>query len=78
MPIYEYKCESCRKHYEQIRRMADADRDLECPGCKSTGVKRQLSSFATSSGSSSGAMDMGGGCGKPQCGMGGCGMRGLN
>ena len=24
MPIYEYKCESCGKHYEQIRRMADA------------------------------------------------------
>jgi putative FmdB family regulatory protein len=72
MPIYEYKCEHCGSRYEQIRRMADADRDLECPECKSNEIKRQLSSFATSSGSDSAPMPMGG-CGKPTCGMGGCG-----
>ena len=72
MPIYEYKCEQCGSRYEQIRRMTEADRDLECPECKSTSIKRQLSEFATTT-SSSDAMPMGGGCGKPQCGMGGCG-----
>jgi putative FmdB family regulatory protein len=74
MPIYEYKCEQCGGSYEQMRRMTDADRDLECPSCKSTAIKRQLSAFATTTASSSaGPSPMGGGCGKPQCGMGGCG-----
>ena len=71
MPIYEYKCEQCGSRYEQMRRMTDADRDLECPECKSTAIKRQLSAFATSTSSSSAVPA--GGCGKPQCGMGGCG-----
>jgi putative FmdB family regulatory protein len=68
MPIYEYKCGGCGSEYEQIRRMSDADRDLECPSCKSREVKRQLSSFATSGGSANGSADMAG-CGKPSCGM---------
>lgn len=69
MPIYEYKCDDCGSRYEQIRRMSDADRDLECPSCKSHEVKRQLSSFATSGGSSGGGFDMAG-CGKTGCGAG--------
>lgn len=74
MPIYEYKCESCGKHYEQIRRMADADSGLECPGCQSASVQRQLSSFATTSGNGGNAAPMGGGpCGMGACGAGGCG-----
>ena len=51
MPIYEYKCEACGGNYEQMRRMAEADTDLECPKCKSHEVNRALSSFATTSGS---------------------------
>jgi putative FmdB family regulatory protein len=50
MPLYEYRCRQCGKVYEQIRRMADADRDLECPECRSREVERLLSSFATSTG----------------------------
>jgi putative FmdB family regulatory protein len=46
MPIYEYRCETCQKVYEQIRRMSEADRNLECPDCKSTQVERLISSFA--------------------------------
>ena len=69
MPIYEYKCDECGSEYEQIRRMSDADRDLECPSCKSHEVKRQLSSFATSGGSSSGGAAEMAGCAKPSCGM---------
>jgi putative FmdB family regulatory protein len=67
MPIYEYKCNSCGKHYEQLRRMSDADSSLECPGCHSAKVSRQLSSFATSTGHSSSPAPAGG------CGMGACG-----
>jgi putative FmdB family regulatory protein len=71
MPIYEYKCESCGSNYEQMRRMAEADTDLECPACKSHEVNRGLSSFATTSGASDRA-PAGGGCGMGACGSGGC------
>lgn len=70
MPIYEYKCAECGSQYEQIRRMAEADSGLECPKCKSEQVSRQLSSFATTSGTSGNALPMAG-CGKPSCCMGG-------
>jgi putative FmdB family regulatory protein len=48
MPIYEYRCESCGKTFEKIRRMSDADRDAECPDCKSQAAKRVVSGFAMS------------------------------
>lgn len=65
MPIYEYKCDSCGNQYEQIRRMSEADSGLACPQCNSEAIRRQLSSFATSSGSGSALPMMG--CGKPSC-----------
>ncbi len=71
MPIYEYKCDGCGKAYEQIRRMRDADNDLECPDCQSSSVKRQLSSFATHSGGASQSAPAGN-CGMGACGGGGC------
>lgn len=46
MPIYEYRCEECGRTYEQIRRMSEADKDLQCPSCESEKVKRQVSTFA--------------------------------
>jgi putative FmdB family regulatory protein len=70
MPIYEYKCEACGKHYEQLRRMSDADSSLECPECHSAKVNRQLSSFAAATRSSSPAPA--GGCGMGACGGGQC------
>ncbi len=56
MPLYEYRCRVCGKTFELLRRMQDADRDLECPDCRSREVDRQLSTFAT------------GGCGAPGSG----------
>ena len=67
MPIYEYKCESCGHEYEQLRRMSDADLNLECPDCRSEHVRRLLSSFAAHGGGGGASMDAMG-CGKPQCG----------
>lgn len=46
MPIYEYRCPDCGRTYEQLRKMSDADRDLECPYCASPKPERQLSTFA--------------------------------
>lgn len=47
MPVYEYRCQECGRTYEQIRRMSDADCDLECPSCASHQVERLFSAFAT-------------------------------
>ena len=47
MPLYEYRCQTCGKSFELLRRMSDADRDLECPDCRSLQVERLLSTFAT-------------------------------
>lgn len=47
MPIYEYRCRGCGNIFEMLRRMNDADSDLECPKCRSTKVERQFSTFAT-------------------------------
>jgi putative FmdB family regulatory protein len=72
MPIYEYKCDGCGKGYEQIRRMSEADSNLQCPDCQSSKVKRQLSSFAAHSGGSTARAMPAGGCGMGACGGGRC------
>ena len=46
MPLYEYRCRSCGNTFERLRRMKDADSDLECPRCHSDRVERLLSTFA--------------------------------
>jgi putative FmdB family regulatory protein len=48
MPMYEYRCESCGRAFEQLRRMSEADSGLICPHCESAEVERQVSVFATS------------------------------
>jgi len=50
MPMYEYRCRRCGVQFEQLRRMEDADRELECPNCgaRDGEVERLLSAFATS------------------------------
>jgi putative FmdB family regulatory protein len=44
--MYEYRCRKCSKRFEMLRRMADDDRDLQCPECRSDEVERLLSSFS--------------------------------
>ncbi|MBZ5724017.1 MAG: zinc ribbon domain-containing protein [Acidobacteriia bacterium] len=47
MPMYEYRCRKCGRYFEMLRRMAEADRDLECPECRSGEVERLFSAFST-------------------------------
>ena len=54
MPMYEYQCSKCGKVYEKLRRMQDADRDLECPYCHAKEVERLISAFATGGGGGGG------------------------
>jgi putative FmdB family regulatory protein len=45
MPLYEYQCQTCGNSFEKLRRMQEADRELQCPECGS-GVQRLVSTFA--------------------------------
>ena len=55
MPLYEYRCGNCGKVFEILRRIKDADSDLECPDCCSKKVERILSTFAAGACGSSGS-----------------------
>ncbi|GIU80743.1 MAG: zinc ribbon domain-containing protein [Bryobacteraceae bacterium] len=60
MPMYEYRCEECGAKYEQLRRMSEADTNLECPACGSLNVRREVSACAI--GGSASSSNSGGGC----------------
>jgi putative FmdB family regulatory protein len=47
MPIYEYRCADCERHFE--RYVATAGAAATCPTCGSAQVKRMLSLFAMKS-----------------------------
>ena len=55
MPMYEYRCRKCSERFEMLRRMTDADRDVECPQCRSDEVERLLSAFSAGGCGSSGS-----------------------
>lgn len=69
MPLYEYSCEKCGRKVELLIR---GDENPACPHCHGTKLTKLLSvvsGHVSNSGGDSGAE---GGCGRPQCGMGGC------
>ncbi len=60
MPIYEYRCPSCKEHFEKLVRASTTPAEVNCPTCGATGAKRLVSTFASfgfssSSGSGSSA-----------------------
>ena len=69
MPIYEYRCGDCDRHFERyVATMAGA---ASCPTCGSGQVKRMLSLFAMKSDGGPVASSMPAGGGGSCCG-GGC------
>ena len=65
MPIYEYRCDECRNHFEILATSTNAGEEICCTKCGSRKVKKTISasSFRINSGSStipSGALS---GCG---------------
>jgi putative FmdB family regulatory protein len=46
MPIYEYKCSACGKHFEQLILPGTVP---ACPACESGELERVISMFAVSS-----------------------------
>lgn len=50
MPIFEYICRDCDRHFETL---VTADRPPVCPGCDGRSLDKQLSVFAVSTSASS-------------------------
>lgn len=46
MPIYEYRCQKCKKEFTLVMTMAEHDSvTIDCPDCKSAEVVQQYSAF---------------------------------
>ncbi len=76
MPLFEYTCKRCDSDFELLVR---GDEQPQCPQCGGHRLEKHLSvPAAHSAGAKSlpvcGGMPGPGGCGYPQCGMGGCGL----
>ena len=69
MPLYEYRCASCRTTFELLRPMSRLGEDATCPAGHPK-ANRVLSLVADRPRDSGGAPSGGGGC--PGCAGGGC------
>jgi putative FmdB family regulatory protein len=55
MPLYEYRCESCRKVFEAYKRLSDDTKEA-CPACGRSSSRLGISLVSTrGSGSDSGS-----------------------
>jgi putative FmdB family regulatory protein len=75
MPLYEYTCRDCDRQCELLVRGQEKP---QCPSCDSRRLERLLSVPAAHSRLRTELPQCqprpSGGCGLPQCGMGGCAM----
>ncbi|MDX1945643.1 MAG: zinc ribbon domain-containing protein [Pirellulaceae bacterium] len=72
MPLYEYNCLDCR---EQVELLIRGQEEPRCPECEGTRLEKLLSAPAAHMGGHELPVCQpmpAGGCGLPQCGMGGC------
>lgn len=46
MPLYEYRCEKCKKKFELLRKVSDTT-PVTCPNCGDTEIKKKASTFVT-------------------------------
>ncbi len=73
MPLYEYHCQTCQSDFELLIRGS------ERPVCPDCGGGRLSKQFSVPAAHRAGSSELpvchappAGGCGLPQCGMGGC------
>lgn len=66
MPIYEYQCSDCQTVFETLVTSVSAGREIVCSRCKSTNVKKIMSSSSFKR--QAGAV-------APSCGHSGCAPR---
>ncbi len=53
MPIFEYKCNKCKKEFEKLVFAGD-DKNISCPECNSSKVAKKMSATSFMGGSSLG------------------------
>lgn len=46
MPIYEYVCLSCEEEFSVYQSISASEKDLRCPKCGSSDIKKKLSAFS--------------------------------
>jgi len=47
MPIFEYDCTDCGRPFEEFVRSLNTADQVVCPACKSTQVRKKISTFAS-------------------------------
>lgn len=52
MPVYEFRCKSCERAFEQLIRSTSAKEEIICPFCQGNDVEKTLSVFAAHQGAS--------------------------
>jgi len=60
MPIYEYICKDCDRHFEAV---VYASTKAQCPGCSGSNLEQQLSRFAVGNAEPKSAAPSSGPCG---------------
>jgi putative FmdB family regulatory protein len=51
VPLYEYECQKCGKLIEFLQNRSDSDKDVKCPECGSSEMRRKFSTFGVVMGS---------------------------
>jgi putative FmdB family regulatory protein len=46
MPIYEYVCTECKEEFSVYRSVNANEKDVRCPKCGSSDVKKKISAFS--------------------------------
>jgi len=47
MPIYEYRCQKCGHVFDKLVRSMSASGEVECPECRSTECRKNVTLFGT-------------------------------
>ena len=62
MPLYEYRCSTCGRRFEVLRRVSQGSEGIACPECGQANVEKQFSTFAGSISGGAGGGTGGGSC----------------
>ena len=72
MPIYEYKCDKCKKKFEVVTVSMNEKANAVCPKCKSKKTSKMMSNFGRGKYSSLGSGGSGGASSSSGSGCGSC------
>jgi putative FmdB family regulatory protein len=53
MPIYEYICVKCKEEFSVYQSVNANEKDVKCPKCESSDIKKKVSTFSCCSVSNS-------------------------